>query len=144
MELKGDSVGLLALEHGIDTKKKFGAGVNEETQMLASHGYDMQDKSKQALQRTLAKVHETNKIANDAVMNLEKQNSQILRINDKVQRLESTMTRTRKYLKYFGKSFCSDKTAVCLLILIVLTLVAIIFVSLYFPTPEKSETEEET
>ena len=49
MELKGDSVGLLALEHGIDTKRKFGAGVNEETQMLASHGYDLQDKSKASL-----------------------------------------------------------------------------------------------
>ena len=49
LELKGDNVGLLALEHGIDTKKKFGAGVNDETQAMANHGFDLQEKSKAAL-----------------------------------------------------------------------------------------------
>ena len=40
--------------------------------MLADHGYDLQDKSKQSLNRTLNKVHETQALANDAVTNLKK------------------------------------------------------------------------
>ena len=31
MELKGDKIGLLGLEQGIDTTKKYGKGVNAET-----------------------------------------------------------------------------------------------------------------
>ena len=45
MELKGDEVGLLALDQGLHTggfgKNRFGKGVNEETQKLAMHGFDL-------------------------------------------------------------------------------------------------------
>ena len=59
----------MALERGIDTKpqRKYGAGVNADTQALANQGLSIQEKSKQSLQRSLAKVHETNLIASDAV-----------------------------------------------------------------------------
>ena len=40
LELKGDQVGLLALEHGIDTKRKAG-GLNQETELLVNHGRDI-------------------------------------------------------------------------------------------------------
>ena len=63
MELKGDDIGLLALDHGMDTsgvgRNKYGGGVNDETAALVNHGFDIQDKSKAALERTLNKVHET-------------------------------------------------------------------------------------
>ena len=49
------------------------------------------------------------------------------------------MVRSRKYLKYFGKSFCADKTAVTLMVLIVITLLAIIGVWFGVPTPENAE-----
>ena len=52
---------------------------------MAAHGLDLQEKSKQSLMRSLNKVHDTNAIANEAVLNLERQNQQILRINDKIQ-----------------------------------------------------------
>ena len=84
------------------------------------------------------KVHATNEIANDAVMNLEKQNQQILRINNNFERLDSTMQRSRKYLRYFQKSFCADRTAVTLLILIIITIGAIIGVAVGVPTPENA------
>ena len=75
MEIKGDEIGLLGLERGIDTNKRmYKAGVNQETQQLANHGFDLQEKSKQSLMRSLNKVHETNLIANDAVENLKAQN----------------------------------------------------------------------
>ena len=42
LELDGDKVGLLALEQGIETKKRsYGKGVNEETQVMAAQGYDL-------------------------------------------------------------------------------------------------------
>lgn len=95
LELKGDTVGLLALDHGLNSdgvgKNRFGSGINEETGMLALRGLDVQDKSKQSLMRSLGKVHETNAIANGAVINLEKQNEQILRITDKIQKMDTTM-----------------------------------------------------
>jgi len=59
--------------------------------MLADHGYDLQDKSKQSLNRTLNKVHETQALANDAVTNLKKQSEQILRINDTYSNMATTM-----------------------------------------------------
>jgi len=127
----------LALDHGLDTdgvgKNKYGGGVNAETNLLAQEGVDLQQKSKEALMRTLGKVNDTNALANEAAANLEKQNEQILRISDKVQKLEGTMLRTKKHLRYFGKSFCADKTALSLCFLIVLTLAAIIIVSLLDP-----------
>ena len=57
----------MALERGIDTKPQRRAGLNQETQALVDHGLSIQEKSKQSLQRSLAKVHETNLIASDAV-----------------------------------------------------------------------------
>ena len=45
-------------------KNRFGKGVNDETQKLALHGFDLQDKSKASLQRRLNKVKETTHVAN--------------------------------------------------------------------------------
>ena len=45
LELKGDAVGLLALDHGLNTdgvgRNKYGGGVNEETSAMAAHGFDL-------------------------------------------------------------------------------------------------------
>ncbi len=49
--------------------------------------------------------------------------------------MDSTMTRTRRYLAYFGRSFFKDKVALMFLFLIVVTLVAIIIVA---AIPDKS------
>ncbi len=43
------------------------------------------------------------------------------------------MTRTKKYLQYFSKSFFNDKVAISFLILIILTSIAIIAV-LFMPS----------
>ena len=37
---------------------------------MVAHGQDLQEKSKQSLMSSLNKVHETNALATDAVMNL--------------------------------------------------------------------------
>ena len=81
----------------------------------------------------MAKVGEIQDVANDALLNLEKQNTQILRINDQLVRLEGTMVRTKRYLNYFGKSFCGDKVAITIIIMILLTSGGLIY-SLTLPT----------
>ena len=43
--------------------------------------------------------------------------------------MDSTMTRTKRYLVYFGKSFCKDKVVMFFLILILLTIIGIIVVA---------------
>ena len=43
--------------------------------------------------------------------------------------MDSTMTRTKKYLAYFAKSFFKDKVAISMILLIVLALVGIIAVA---------------
>jgi hypothetical protein len=41
--------------------------------------------------------------------------------------MDSTMSRTKKYLSYFGKSFFRDKIAITLVILILLAIAGIIY-----------------
>ena len=49
--------------------------------------------------------------------------------------MEGTLVRTSKYLKFFAKSFCTDKVALCLFCLIIITLVGII-VALNLPSKD--------
>lgn len=85
--------------------------------------------SKEALERIQKKVHDTINVADAIQNNIIKQNDQIIRINQSVERMDSTMNRTKKYLAYFGKSFLRDKLVISLLILIFCTIGAIIGVA---------------
>ena len=49
--------------------------------------------------------------------------------------MDSTMTRTKRHLAYFGRSFFRDKVALSFLLLIVSTIIAIIYVG---TLPDKS------
>jgi hypothetical protein len=44
--------------------------------------------------------------------------------------MEGTLSRTKKHLNYFSKSFCMDKVALSLCVMIVLTLGGIIAVAI--------------
>lgn len=94
------------------------------------HGFDTQAKSKEALNRIQRRVQQTIDLADESLTNIEKQNQQILRINQSVERMDGTMDRTKKFLTYFGRSFFRDKIALCFLIMIVLTIAAIIYVAI--------------
>lgn len=53
--------------------------------------------------------------------------------------MDSTLSRTKKYLAYFGKSFFKDKVAISFILLIVLSILGIILVAIL---PDKSVTVE--
>ena len=92
------------------------------------HGFDTQNKSKEALHRIKKRVQDIHDIADEASSNLEKQNQQILRIDQSIVRMDSTMTRTKRYLAYFGRGFLRDKVAVTFLLLILACVIGIIVV----------------
>ena len=101
---------------------------------IVKHGFDTQVKSKDALNRIQKRVHQTIDLADDSLTNIEKQNQQILRVNQSIERMESTMTRTKKYLAYFSLNFCKDKVALSFLLLIVLIICGIVTIAIL---PEK-------
>jgi len=47
--------------------------------------------------------------------------------------MESTMTRTKRYMVYFARSFCKDKVVLFFLFLIIATLIGIIVVAVMPP-----------
>jgi len=74
-------------------------------------------------------VGDINAIADEAATNLELQNQQLIRINQSIERMDGTLTRTKRYLSYFGKSFFRDKVVLFLLTLIALAVVGNIVVA---------------
>lgn len=52
--------------------------------------------------------------------------------------MDGTLNRTKKYLAYFGRSFLRDKIAVTFMCLICATIIAIIYVKIEIPIPEKT------
>lgn len=122
--LKDDRQGLMELKYGIDPER-FNA-LNEETKRLASHGFKTQAKSEEALLRIEKRVGDVQDLADSNLGSIKEQNEQILRINDQLQRMEGTMTRTKRLLGVFAKSFCTDKVALCECCLIVITGILII------------------
>lgn len=122
--LKDDRQGLMELKYGIDPER-FNA-LNDETKRLASHGFKTQAKSEEALLRIEKRVGDVQDLADSNLGAIKEQNEQILRINDQLQRMEGTMTRTKRLLGVFAKSFCSDKVALCECCLIVVTGILII------------------
>ncbi len=46
-----------------------------------------------------------------------------------MERMDGTMNRTKKFLAYFGRSFFKDKIAILLMLLILATIAAIIYVA---------------
>ena len=63
------------------------------------------------------------------LLELQKQNEKIMKIDTQLNQLESTSQRTAKYIKYFTRNFMTDRLILVLIILVVCAIVAIIVVS---------------
>ena len=102
-------------------------------------GVNIQEKSKKKLEKIMNRVADAHKIADINLEELDRQKEQILKIQDSTQKLDSTLKRTQKYLKYFGKSFCRDPVTLTMMILIVLVLAGVIVVQ-FLPKKEKDKS----
>lgn len=59
---------------------------------------------------------------------MQKQNERIMKIDTQLNTLESTGKRTMKYIRYFGKTYMTDRFIICMIILIAAALIVIIVV----------------
>ena len=76
---------------------------------LMKHGLEVQDKSKDSLQRTLRVVHETKVIGQDTVVKLEQNTEQIQGMYDKLESIETTLQRSTKIIKIMARKVATDK-----------------------------------
>ena len=63
------------------------------------------------------------------LLELQKQNERIMKIDENLNKLDSATQRTGKYIKYFTKNFMTDRLIMVLIILVVLGIVAVIIVA---------------
>ena len=79
------------------------------SEQVIQHGFKTQDKSKKAADRILGRTDEINKMADDQIQEMDRQEDVLLRINDANMEIESDMKRAQKYLKYFARTYMQDK-----------------------------------
>lgn len=69
-----------------------------------------------------------NQLAPEMLLEIQKQNERIMKIDEKLNKLEATAQRTRKYISYFTRNFMTDRLIMILIILVALGIVAVIVV----------------
>ena len=69
-------------------------------------------------------------LANEELLELQKQNERIMKIDTQLNTLESTSQRTMKYIRYFGKTYMTDKFIIFMIILIAGSLLGIIIAAI--------------
>ena len=78
--------------------------------------------------RTVNKIEDIKQVQLEIDADLTKSNEKLMKFNELQNKAESTLSRTKRHLDYFKTSFCADKVAIGLVMCILLTLAAIIFV----------------
>lgn len=105
------------------------------------YGLDLQDKSKDSLQRTLKTVHEAKDIGVDTVAKLEANTQQIEGMYDKLESIESTLQRSTKVIKRIGRKMATDKLIWGVTLLV---LAAIIFIIVWKNVKGKGGNDGQT
>ena len=70
---------------------------------MVSAGDQMQDKSKQAVERIQSKLVTTEAIANAANLELRSQNEKLMKLDEKLNEIEGLSKRTDKYVRTLGR-----------------------------------------
>lgn len=92
---------------------------------MMRHGLDVQDKSKESLERTRRVVAETKDIGIDTVAKLESNTHQIETMYDNLTAIDSTLARSTKVIKRMARKMATDKV---IWVFAFLVFVAIIFI----------------
>src|SRR5437667_326154 len=97
-------------------------GLTEKlTSMLGSF-----DKSKESLERTLRVVQDTKQVGIDTNAKLEANTAQIEGMYDKLESIESTLTRSTKVIKRMARKMATDKYVWVVVFLVFMAIIAII------------------
>lgn len=79
------------------------------SQQVIQHGYNVQDKSKKKAEDIHRRVEEMKGMAQDQIVELDRQEDVILKINDANEEIDSELKKAQKYLKYFARTYMQDK-----------------------------------
>eukprot|EP00347_Sterkiella_histriomuscorum_P014027 403362439 len=97
-----------------------------DVQVVGRKGLEMQDKSKKVLEGIQKKLGFIDNMADEQLLELQKQNERIMKIDTQLNTIESTSQRTMKYIRYFGKNYMTDKFIIFMVIMIAGALLGII------------------
>ncbi len=61
---------------------------------------------------------------------MQKQNETIMKIDEKLNQIESTSQRAMGYVRYFGKTMMTDKFMLCMILFILIAILALIVVAI--------------
>ena len=122
MNLDGPSEEKEESDDIIFTNGKIDYAKNTSEQVI-QHGLNTQNKGINVAERLVGRTDEMNKMADENIEELDRQEDVILRINDANMEIESDMKRAKKYIKYFARTYMQDK---CIIVLIFLVCVAIL------------------
>lgn len=95
---------------------------------LMRHGLEVQQESKESLQRSVGKVHESLQVGKETAAKLDQQTEQMAGMIDKLDEIDSTLTRSMRVIKDIGRKILTDKY---MWMLIVLVFAAIVFIIVY-------------
>ncbi len=101
-----------------------------DVQVVEREGLNMQEKSKQALTRMQVKLEQAQEIGNEGLIELQKQNETIMKIDEKLNKIEATSQRAMGYVRYFGKTMMTDKFMLCMILFILITILTLIIVAI--------------
>ncbi|TNV83027.1 hypothetical protein FGO68_gene6080 [Halteria grandinella] len=99
-------------------------------EVVGSAALRIQDKSKQAVERMIKKLGAAEELAQEELMELQKQNEKIMKIDTTLNQIEATSQRTMKYVRYFGKTMMTDKFMICMIMMILIVIVVLIVVAI--------------
>jgi len=95
---------------------------------LMKHGQDVQQESKDSLQRTVGKVAETLQVGKETANKLQQQTDQMANMIDNLDSIEGTLNRSAKIIRDIARRVATDKY---MWVLIVLVFAAIVFIIIY-------------
>lgn len=114
-----------------------GAGqgaVDNSAEGKMQQGLAVQQDSKESLQRTMAKVAETQDIGREVAVKLENQTDQLDRMHDDLKETSSTLERSNVIMRRMGRKLKTDKYVWVIVLLVIGAIVAIIIWKLVDPS----------
>ena len=87
------------------------------SQQVINHGLNTQAKSHAAAERIEARVEEIKDKGDEMIKEMDRQEDVILKINDVNEELESHMKRAERHLKYFARTYMTDRLILFLILL---------------------------
>lgn len=95
-------------------------------QQLEQGGLHLQYQSKQAVSRIQGKLAQAEELAKASAQELQRQNEQLMKIDTRLNDLDTAASRTSKYITFFRREAATDKITLCLLLIILLELLIFI------------------